>query len=122
VWSWSQTAASSVWNEARALVRITRVRQPEGMLLSPEQSFFLRENVKLRLLNARLALLSRQNTIAQADLQSVQDSLPRYFSAESRKTQLLGSMIEEVASQSRLTTLPRPDDTLAALATVSGGH
>jgi uroporphyrin-3 C-methyltransferase len=122
VWSWSQTAASSVWNEARALVRITRVRQPEGMLLSPEQSFFLRENVKLRLLNARLALLSRQNTIAQADLQSVQDSLPRYFNAESRKTQLLASMIEEVASQSRLTTLPRPDDTLAALATVSGGR
>jgi uroporphyrin-3 C-methyltransferase len=92
------------------------------MLLSPEQSFFLRENVKLRLLNARLALLSRQNTIAQADLQSVQNSMPRYFSAESRKTQLLGSMIEEVASQSRLTTLPRPDDTLAALATVSGGR
>jgi uroporphyrin-3 C-methyltransferase len=114
--------ASTVWNEARALVRITRVRQPEAMLLSPDQGFFLRENVKLRLLNARLALLSRQTSIAQADLQAVLASLPRYFQGESRKTQLLVSMIEDVSSQSKLTTLPRPDDTLAALATVSGGR
>jgi uroporphyrin-3 C-methyltransferase len=119
---WTQSAASTVWNEARALVRITRVRQPEAMLLSPDQGFFLRENVKLRLLNARLALLSRQTSIAQADLQAVQASLPRYFQGESRKTQLLASMIDEVTAQSRLTTLPRPDDTLAALATVSGGR
>ncbi len=119
---WTTSAASTVWNEARALVRITRVRQPEAMLLAPEQGFFLRENVKLRLLNARLALLSRQTSIAQADLQAVLASLPRYFQGESRKTQLLVSMIEDVASQSKLTTLPRPDDTLAALATVSGGR
>ncbi len=120
--SWSQSAASTVWNEARGLVRITRVRQPEAMLLSPDQGFFLRENVKLRLLNARVALLSRQNSIAQADLMAVQASLPRYFQAESRKTQLLASMIDDVAAQTRQTTLPRPDDTLAALVTVSGGR
>jgi uroporphyrin-3 C-methyltransferase len=122
IMTWSQSAASTVWNEARGLVRITRVRQPEAMLLSPDQGFFLRENVKLRLLNARLALLSRQTSIAQADLQSVQASLPRYFQLESRKTQLLMSMIDDVAAQTRQTTLPRPDDTLAALVTVSGGR
>jgi 2-dehydro-3-deoxyglucarate aldolase/4-hydroxy-2-oxoheptanedioate aldolase len=38
------------------------------MLIAPEQAFFLRENLKLRLLNARLALLSRQFDTAQADL------------------------------------------------------
>ncbi len=122
IMTWSQSAASTVWNEARGLVRITRVRQPEAMLLSPDQGFFLRENVKLRLLNARLALLSRQTSIVQADLQSVQASLPRYFQLESRKTQLLMSMIDDVAAQTRQTTLPRPDDTLAALVTVSGGR
>ncbi|MEY4765372.1 MAG: hypothetical protein RI907_2045 [Pseudomonadota bacterium] len=119
---WSGAAAQTVWNEARSLVRITRVRQPEGMLLAPEQAFFLRENVKLRLLNARLALLSRQTAIAQADLKQVRDLLPRYFNGDSSKTQLLATMIDDVAAQTRLTTLPRPDDTLAALATVSGGR
>jgi len=120
--NWSGAAAQTVWSEARSLVRISQVRQPEGMLLTPDQSFFLRENVKLRLLNARLALLSRQTAIVQADLKVVRDLLPRYFNGESNKTQLLGSMIDDVAAQSRLTSIPRPDDTLAALATLSGGR
>jgi uroporphyrin-3 C-methyltransferase len=47
-----------VWSEVRDLVRVTRVDEPEAALLAPEQAFFLRENLKLRLLNARLALLS----------------------------------------------------------------
>ena len=119
---WSQSAASTVWHEAQSLVRINKVRQPEGMLLAPEQSFFLRENIKLRLLNARLSLMSRQTGMAQAELKAVQDALPRYFDASSRKTQLLASMIDDVSAQTRLTTLPRPDDTLAALVTVSGGR
>ena len=37
-----------------------RIDQPEAMLLAPDQAFFLRENLKLRLLNARLALLARR--------------------------------------------------------------
>jgi uroporphyrin-III C-methyltransferase len=44
------------------LVRVTPIDQPEAMLLAPEQAFFLRENLKLRLLNARLALLSASST------------------------------------------------------------
>jgi uroporphyrin-3 C-methyltransferase len=92
------------------------------MLISPEQGFFLRENLKLRLLNARLALLSRQTTTAVNDLHTVQQALPRYFDTESRKTQLLQSMLAEVIGQGQQTLVPRPDDTLAALAAVSGGR
>ena len=55
--------------EIRSLVRVTRIDHPEAMLVAPEQAFFLRENLKLRLLNARLALLARQFDAAQADLQ-----------------------------------------------------
>jgi uroporphyrin-3 C-methyltransferase len=46
--------------EARNLVRVSRIDNPEAVLLSPEQTFFLRENLKLKLLNARLGLLARQ--------------------------------------------------------------
>jgi uroporphyrin-3 C-methyltransferase len=111
-----------VWNETRGLVRLTRISRPEAMLISPDQGFFLRENLKLRLLNARLALLSRQTAVASADLQTIQASLPRYFDTQSRKTQLLQSMLADVSAQAQQTTVPRPDDTLAALATVSGGR
>ncbi len=49
----------------RELVRVSRIDQPEAALLAPEQVFFLRENIKLRLLNARLGLLARQMEQAQ---------------------------------------------------------
>ena len=119
---WTKGAAQTVWNETRGLVRLTRINRPEGMLISPDQGFFLRENIKLRLLNARLALLSRQTPVAQADLQNILATVPRYFDMASRKTQLLQSMLADVGAQSQQTGVPRPDDSLAALAAVSGGH
>lgn len=119
---WTRGAAQSVWGETRSLVRVTRIAQPEGMLIAPDQAFFLRENVKLRLLNARLALLSRQTPQATADLRLVERTLPRYFDVQSRKTQLLQSMVGDVVAQSQQTAVPRPDDTLAALAAVAGGR
>ena len=119
VWDWGRGAAQTVWTETRSLIRVTRIQQPEAMLLAPDQAFFLRENVKLRLLNARLALMSRQTAQAAADLRVIERTLPRYFDTQSRKTQLLQSMVTDAIAQSQQTTVPRPDDTLAALATVA---
>lgn len=118
VLDWGRGAAQTAWAETRSLIRITRIGQPEAMLLAPDQAFFLRENVKLRLLNARLALMSRQTAQAASDLRLVAQTLPRYFDMQSRKSQLLQSMVNDVMTQSGQTTLPRPDDTLAALAAV----
>lgn len=123
---WWSTAAGDwwrgVWSEARDLVRVTRIDQPQAMLLAPEQGFFLRENVKLKLLNARLALMSRQFDTAQADLQATQASIDNYFDRSARKTQLLSELLRGVASQARQAAVPRPDDTLAALATAAAGR
>ena len=116
---WGKDAAQTVWAETRGLIRLTRIAQPEAMLLAPDQAFFLRENIKLRLLNARLALMSRQPAQAAADLRQIERLLPRYFDAQSRKTQLLQSMVTDAIAQSQQTQVPRPDDTLAALATVA---
>jgi uroporphyrin-3 C-methyltransferase len=119
---WGQSTARNAWQEAQALVRITRIRQPEAILITPEQSFFLRENLKLRLLNARLALLSRQSASAVADVNVAQAALAKYFDTQSRKTQLLQSLLADVASQSPHSQVPRPDDTLATLAAIAGGR
>lgn len=113
---------SPAWNELRSLVRVTRIDAPEAMLIAPEQSFFLRENLKLKLLNARLALLSRQFDTAQSDLQTALAALNRYFDGSSRKTAAAAELIRQVASQSRQGGVPRPDDTLAALAAAAAGR
>ena len=111
-----------IWSEAKSLVRVTRIDHPEAMLLAPEQSFFVRENLKLRLLNARLALLSRQFDTAQADLQAAQSALDRYFDRGSKRTLLAIELIRQVAGQARQVVLPRLDDTLAALTAASAGR
>ncbi|MDY0747196.1 uroporphyrinogen-III C-methyltransferase [Paucibacter sp. R3-3] len=109
-------AVKLVWGETRSLIRVTRIDHPEGMLIAPDQSFFLRENLKLRLLNARLALLSRQFDTAQSDLRDVQETMGRYFDVHSRKVVAATELMRQVTGQARQITVPRPDDTLAALA------
>jgi uroporphyrin-3 C-methyltransferase len=113
------TLSGDVWREARGLLRVTRIDHPEAALIAPEQSFFLRENLKLRLLNARLALLSRQFDTAQVDLREAQAMLDRYFDARSRKLTQTTELLRQVQGQSRQVSVPRPDDTLAALSAVA---
>ena len=107
------------WQEVKSLVRVTRIQQPEAMLLAPEQAFFLRENLKLRLLNARLALLSRQFDTAQSDLREAESVLSRYFDRSNHRVALAIELIHTVTGQARLVTPPRPDATLAAIATAT---
>jgi len=122
-WNASWKAASErVWLEVKSLVRVTRIDHPEAILLAPDNAFFVRENVKLRLLNARLALLSRQFDTAQSDLQVVQTALERYFDRSSRRTGLALDLVRQVSAMSRQVTTPKPDDTLVALAAVSAGR
>ena len=92
------------------------------MLLAPDQAYFLRENIKLRLLNARLALLSRQYDTAQADLLVVQNMIDRFFDRSAKRTALAQEALRVVASQAKQVVLARPDDTLAALSTLGVGR
>ncbi len=112
----------SVRDEARKLLRVSRIDQPEAALLSPEQSFFLRENLKLRLLNARLGLLSRQTDTARADLANASAWLGKYFDPASRKTQAASQLLQQIQNQLKTSELPRLDETMAALTTAAAGR
>lgn len=120
--AWWQRGLQRVLDEARGLVRLSRVEEPEAALLSPEQSFFLRENFKLKLLNARLGLLARQMDSARADLQAARSALDRYFDPGARNTQSAAALLRQVQEQMKQLQLPRVDDTLAALATAAAGR
>ncbi|MEO7115869.1 MAG: uroporphyrinogen-III C-methyltransferase [Caldimonas sp.] len=114
--------AGSAWSELRSLVRITRIDQPEAMLVAPDQAFFLKENLKLRLLNARLSLMARQFDAAQGDLRWAQGTIDRYFDRSSKRTQGVSELLRQVEQQARQSPAARPDDTLAALAAVAGAR
>jgi uroporphyrin-3 C-methyltransferase len=116
---WLKRLVGAVREEARALVRVSRIDTPEAALLSPEQSFFARENLKLKLLNARLGLLSRQFESTRSDLVGASQLTARYFDASSRPVQQAGGLLTQIQSQIKNAEQPRIDDTLSALATLA---
>jgi len=126
----STSAAGSDWpklwavllQETRNLLRLSRIEVPEAALLSPEQSFFVRENFKLQVLNARLALLSRQIDAARTDLGTAQRVLRKYFDAQSKTTQTTLVLLQQVQTQMQTLQLPRLDDTLAVLNSAAAGR
>ena len=118
----TSVALERVWNEIRSLVRVTRIDRPEAMLVAPEQAWFLRENLKLRLLNARLALQSRQYDAVQSDLREAQLAIDRYFDRSSRRVTAATELLRQVAQLARQISVPRPDETLAAIAAAQAGR
>lgn len=119
---WSLRWAQALHDEIRTLVRVSRIDEPDAALLAPEQTFFLRENLKLRLLNARLGVISRQLDSARSDMATAAVALSKYFDPSARKTQTAVALLQQVQSQMKAMELPRVDDTLSALSTAAAGR
>ncbi|MDF1485050.1 uroporphyrinogen-III C-methyltransferase [Ramlibacter sp. H39-3-26] len=108
-----------VRDEARGLVRVSRIDQPDAALLAPEQTYFLRENLKLKLQGARLGVLARQYEATRADLTGATALLNKYFDPASKRVQNAATLLQQTMAQARAAELPRPDETLNALATAA---
>lgn len=120
--TWPQIMASAITQEVRNLVRIRNIAHPEAVLMTPEQNYFLRENLKLQLLNARMGLLSQHMSSSKADLAAVEKAINTYFDPASRRTQTTLSLVREAQSNIKVVQLPHLDDTLAALSTAAAGR
>ena len=112
---WWARLWADVRNEAEGLLRVSRVERPEASMLSPEQAFFVRENLKLRLQGARLGLLARQYEAARNDLAAASTALGAWFDPASRRTQAAATLLQEVQAQTKSADLPRVDESLVAL-------
>lgn len=106
---------ADLWNELRQLVRIERIDQGDPGLLAPHQSFFLRENLKLRLLNARLALLQHDSKIFREELRQSQVQLDRYFDSRAKPVQFAKSTLKGLAGTEVSFDMPGLAETLTAL-------
>ena len=110
-----QRLAHEVWDDAKYLVRIERIQNQELPLLSPTQTFFLRENLKLRLLSARLALLSRDEASYKHDLQTSQEWVTRYFNTKSDNGALAVTTLQKLRGADISIELPDIGASLEAL-------
>jgi uroporphyrin-3 C-methyltransferase/uroporphyrinogen III methyltransferase/synthase len=109
--SWS----SEMWIDVRQLVRVRTVDTPDALMLSPTQAYFLRENLKLRLLNARMALLSRNEAAFRSDLIAAQEALVKYFDIRAKQTQTVQALLRQVQSSNLSIEMPTLADSLNAV-------
>lgn len=107
--------SDEMWTDVRQLIRVRKVDSPEALMLSPEQAYFMRENLKLRLLNARLALMSRNETTFRTDLLAVQDALTKYFDVHAASTQSAQNLLRQVQAHNLAIEMPSLSDSLNAV-------
>jgi uroporphyrin-3 C-methyltransferase len=107
--------SNELWMEMQQLIRIRSVNVPDALLLSPTQAYYARENLKLRLLNARMALLSRNETAFRSDLVAAQDAIAKYFDTRARQTQVTLSILKQVQSSNLSIEMPTLADSLNAV-------
>lgn len=106
---------SEIWGEFRQLVRVRNLDRPEPALLSPSQAFFLRENLKLKLLNARLALLARDQNVFRADLNLATTWVQRYFDVRSRPAIAALAQLKQLGASGISIDLPNISESLTAV-------
>jgi len=109
--NWSR----EMWDDIRQLVRVRTVDTPESLMLSPSESYFVRENLKLRLLNARLALLSRNEGTFRDDIGNAQQTLVKYFDTRARSTIAAQALLRQVQANNVSIDVPDLSESLNAV-------
>lgn len=116
-WMRLRELGSEFAQDAGQLIRIRKVDLPDALLLAPSQTYFVRENLRLRLLNARFALLARQEALFRADMRAAQELLTRYFDTRTKAVGTALQTVRTLQSTAIAIELPSLNDSLAALRT-----
>lgn len=98
--------AGSFWTRAwdntselvKSMVEVRKLDNNDAMLIGSEQVFYLRENLRMRLLDARLALLQHNSEVYQNDLAAIEETVKRYFDVQSPNTQTWLKEVGELKS------------------------
>ncbi len=113
--SWWQALLDEWWIDIHQLIRIERIEHSDPGLLPPNQAYFVRENIKLRLVNARLALLARDGRSFREDMRQTAEWLDRYFDTQSRPVQTALATAKSYSTLDIVQQAPSLNETLAAV-------
>jgi uroporphyrin-3 C-methyltransferase len=107
--------AREAWRDIRSLIRIQRIEPETVPLVSPSQAFFLRENLRLRLLSARVALLAHEGDAFKADTRDAGDWLQRYFASSDSKVGQALTTLRQLAAAEVTVNVPDISGSLEAV-------
>src|SRR5215472_2281089 len=109
------TLLDDLLRELRQLVRIQRIEGGDAALLAPPQAYFLRENLKLRLLNARIALFSRDEAAYRSDLDAAAAWVSRYMDTRSGAGASAAATLKQLRATGTAPLFPTMSESLAAV-------
>ncbi|QKT03694.1 uroporphyrinogen-III C-methyltransferase [Ectothiorhodospiraceae bacterium 2226] len=104
----------AVWDDLRALVVVRRGGEAVEPLLPPEQHYFLRQNLQLKLQQARLALLMNDGETYRRTLEEAQIWLEQHF-ADSDPVRAAREALAELAALDVRAELPELAASVEAL-------
>ncbi len=110
-----QKFAFSVWDDIKNLVTVEHIDKPEPPLLSADLTFYLRENLKLRLLTARIALLQHDEASYSADIKTINDWLSQYYDTKHPNTIKALGMLKKLSDNNVGIELPQLTESIAAV-------
>jgi uroporphyrin-3 C-methyltransferase len=110
-----QKIAYPIWEDIKSLVSVERIDKPEPPLLSVDHEFYLRENLKLRLLTARVALLQHDETSYKADLATVSTWIYQYYDAKHPNAIQAFKLLKQLSGNNIDIELPQLTESIAAV-------
>jgi uroporphyrin-3 C-methyltransferase len=113
--------SEEIWGDIKQMVRIERMDKPEPPLLTPEQHFFLRENLKLRLLTARIALLQRDEAAYRSDLNMAQAWLTEHYDSHDANVQNALSTLRQLSASGIIIQIPDISESLNSVRKYKAG-
>ncbi|WP_386698164.1 uroporphyrinogen-III C-methyltransferase [Lonepinella sp. MS14436] len=113
---WEKNIEKSATSFLNHFIRITpRSENTTQALLAPNQDIYLRENIRLRLQIAILAVPRQQNELYKQSLETVAAWIRSYFDTNSETTTAFLKSVDELADQSIYVEVPNQLSSLNAL-------
>ena len=102
-------------NEIKQLISIRRLDEPVEPLLAPEQIYYLKQNLRLMLEQAELALLDRNQKMYEHSLQKAEAWVHTYFLTNSDSTALIINTLNNLKTKEINPYLPDISQSLALM-------
>ena len=96
---WWRRLLASLWRELKGVIIISHAGGQAELSLLPQQSFFLRQNLRLQLETARYAVLRRDTALLHSSVQTISTWLKRYFAVSNSS---VGNIIESLSTMRSL--------------------
>lgn len=113
--AWSSSAWGSIRQDLGEFITIRRVDDSAAMLMSPDQAARFRENLRLRLMTAQLALMMRQPTIWSAEMSAVVSGIEARFDERSQESRQALALARQLFDTQIDTSLPSLTNSLKAI-------